>query len=520
MKKKITYKENEKIIEREIDYIPFRYILAIFLVIFETLCVIGFVVLSTIYIPYFFILVIATQLGVSVAIINSKDNPDYKLPWLFFVMLLPIVGFMLYFMFYSRKLSKKQSKRLGTLTKQLVNKDDSVEFDMLKKDNEIIYSQALILTKLAESHLYSNTTISYYPLGEYLFDAMLNDLKKAKRFIFMEYFIVENGVFWSAVLEILKQKVENKVEVRFIYDDIGCMMTLPGNYYKQLQKIGIKAVSFSHLRGQANNEFNNRNHRKITIIDGEIGYTGGINIADEYINQVIKHGHWKDVGIRMQGESVNELTRLFLIDYGINFKKINDDFSNYYSHEQSNEVGFCIPFGDGPKPVYQRHVAKSVILNILNQSRRYVYITTPYLITDNEMLQALENTALRGIDVRIITPHIPDKKLIFHMTRSHYERLMTAGVQIYEYERGFIHSKIYMSDDEVAMVGTINMDYRSLVHHFENGVWIYKHKVISDIKSDFMDTLDKSIHFELGMVKRNAFQKIIQAIVKIFSPLY
>lgn len=520
MKKKITYNENKKVIEREINYIPFRYILAVFLVILETLAVIGIVVFSTIYIPYFFILVVATQLGVSIAIINSKDNPDYKLPWLFFVMLLPIIGFMLYFMFYSRKLSKRQTRRLDSLTKQHANKDDSLEFERLRKDNEIIFSQALILTKLADSHLYSNTSISYYALGEDLFEEMLKDIKKAERFIFMEYFIVENGVLWDSILEVLKEKVENNVEVRFVYDDIGCMMTLPGNYYRQLQKIGIKAVPFSHLRGQANNEFNNRSHRKITIIDGRIAYTGGVNLADEYINHVVKHGHWKDVGIRMEGSSVNELTRLFLIDYGFNCKNTKDDFTIYYSSENLNEEGFCIPFGDGPKPVYQHHVGKSVILNMFNQAKRYVYITTPYLIIDNEMIQTLENTALRGIDVRIITPHVPDKKIIFHMTRSHYERLMASGVKIYEYEKGFIHAKTYLCDDEVAMVGTINMDYRSLVHHFENGVWMYKHKVINDIKHDFMDTLDKSIRFEFGMIKRNVFQKLIQAFVKIFSPLY
>ncbi|MDE5856552.1 MAG: hypothetical protein K2H06_05855, partial [Anaeroplasmataceae bacterium] len=321
-------------------------------------------------------------------------------------------------------------------------------------------------------------------------------------------------------LEILKEKVSKGIEVCVVYDDIGCMMTLPGNYYKQLQKLGIKSVPFARLRGQANNEFNNRSHRKITVIDGKIGYTGGVNIADEYINHIKKFGHWKDVGIRLEGEAVNELTRLFLMDYAINNKKADVDFSKYYCSASSKQEGFCIPFGDGPKPIYHRQVSKTVILNMLNQSKRYVYITTPYLIIDNELVQALENTAMRGVDVRIITPHIPDKKLVFLMTRSHYNRLMTAGVKIYEYESGFVHAKTYLSDDETAMIGTVNMDYRSLVHHFENGVWIYKHKVIEDIKKDFLDTQEKSIQFEKGMVKENLFQRFIRAMAKVFSPLF
>ncbi|MDE7165352.1 MAG: cardiolipin synthase [Clostridiales bacterium] len=520
MKKKIVINEYNKQVEREISYTPFRYIVAIFLVVLETLAVIAVMTFLTMYIPYFYFAVVATQIGVAIAIINRKDNPDYKLPWLFFVMLIPIVGFMLYFMFYSRKLNKKQIKRLDKLTKQHVDKDDTTELSEISAGDALIGSQAIMLNKLSDSHTYANTDIRYYPLGEELFAAMVDDLKKAEKFIFMEYFIIEGGLFWDTILDVLMDKAASGVEVRVVYDDIGCMMTLPGNYHKQLRKLGIKAVPFSRLRGQANNEFNNRSHRKITVIDGKVGYTGGVNIADEYINRIVKFGHWKDVGLRLQGEAVNELTRLFLIDYGLNDKKADDNFADYYRYEQCEQDGYCIPFGDGPKPVYERQVAKSVILNMLNQAKRYVYITTPYLIIDNELIEALEHAAIRGIDVRIITPHIPDKKLVFLMTRSHYNRLMTAGVKIYEYESGFVHAKTYISDDETAMVGTVNMDYRSLVHHFENGVWIYKHAVIEDIKRDFLDTQEKSIKFELGMLKENLFQRFVRAMVKVFSPLF
>ncbi|MDE6442526.1 MAG: cardiolipin synthase [Clostridia bacterium] len=518
MKKKIIV-DPIKNTGREINYIPFRYIVAIFLVVLETLAVIAVMSFITIYVPYFYFAVVATQFGVAIAIINRKDNPDYKLPWLFFVMLIPIVGFMLYFMFYSRKLNKKQIKRMDRLTKQRIKKDDTGLLAQLSSQDEIIVSQAAILKKLSDSHIYANTDIRYFPLGENLFAAMVEDLKKAEKFIFMEYFIIEGGLFWNTILEILKKKAKSGVEVRVVYDDIGCMMTLPGSYHKQLRKLGIKAVPFSRLRGQANNEFNNRSHRKITVIDGKVGYTGGVNIADEYINRIERFGHWKDAGLRMQGEAVNELTRLFLIDYGLNDKKAEDNFADYFGNEVCKQDGYCIPFGDGPKPIYERQVAKTAILNMLNQAKRYVYITTPYLIIDNELIQTLENTAMRGVDVRIITPHIPDKKLVFLMTRSHYALLLKAGVNIYEYESGFVHAKTYLSDDETAIVGTINMDYRSLVHHFENGVWIYKHKVLEDIKKDIFDTQAKSIQVGSGMLKENLWQRFVRAMVKVFSPL-
>lgn len=520
MKKKIIVNENNKIIEREINYIPFRYIMAILLVGIETLTIISIVVFLTIYIPYFYFAVVLTQFGVAIAIINRNDNPDYKLPWLFFDMLIPIVGFMLYFMFYSRKLSKKQIKRIKQITMQGIEKDDSEILSEISSIDKLIGSQAVMLNQLSNSHTYRNTDLQYFSIGEALFSSLVSDLKQAKRFIFMEYFIIEEGLFWNTILEILKEKIKLGVEVRLIYDDIGCMMTLPGNYSKMLKKIGIRAVPFSRLRGQTNNEFNNRNHRKITIIDGSIAYTGGINIADEYINHIHKFGHWKDVGLRLKGEAVNELTRLFLMDYGLNDKKSRDTFWDYYTYESVQQEGYCIPFGDGPKPIYKRQVSKSMILNILNQAKNYVYITTPYLIIDNELIDALEAAAIRGIDVRIITPHIPDKKLVFLMTRSHYHRLITAGVKIYEYEKGFIHAKSYISDDEVAIIGTMNLDYRSLVHHFENGVWIYRHKVIEDIKRDFLDTLMESIQFDLDMLKENLLQKFIRAMVKVFSPLF
>ena len=520
MKKKIEYTANGKKKERTYNYIPIRYILALLLIFLEIAAVIAVMSLLTIYIPYFVIAVLLTQFAVAIAIINSDDNPDYKVPWLFFVLLIPIIGFMCYFMLYSRQLSKKQVKKLRALQSETTGKDDTAELSELKENSPLAYSQAAALGKLAATHVYRNTDIRYYPLGEDLFADLLTDLRGAQEFIFMEYFIIEDGLFWGSILEILKEKAALGMEVRVVYDDFGCMLTLPGNYYKELSKYGIKCVPFAKLKGQANNEFNNRSHRKITVIDGKIGYTGGINLADEYINHIVKHGHWKDVGIRLEGEAVGELTRTFLFDYELNAKDKAYDFKRYYRKIEANNAGWCVPFGDGPKPVFGRQVAKTAILNMLFQAERYVYITTPYLIIDNELVQALEDAAIRGVDVRIITPGIPDKKLIFMITRSYYPRLLEAGVKIYEYAPGFIHAKTYMADGKYAIVGTINLDYRSLVHHFENGVWMYAHKVIGDIEKDFSETLQKSILFKSAMLKDNALRRFVRAMIKVFTPLF
>lgn len=353
-----------------------------------------------------------------------------------------------------------------------------------------------------------------------MLEAMLPDLLMAEHFIFMEYFIIEEGIFWGSILEILRKKAESGVTVRVLYDDIGCMSTLPGDYCRTLRSFGIEAVPFSRLRGSADSEFNNRNHRKILVIDGKIGYTGGVNIADEYINERVRFGHWKDTAIRLEGEAVHELTRLFLSDYGINVKTLPEDKLELYPKMPDiSAQGYVIPFGDGPKPLYEHSVGKSVIQNMLAAATRYVYMTTPYLIIDNDLAQSIENAALRGVDVRIIVPHIPDKRLVFEMTRSFYHRLMRSGVRIYEYTPGFIHAKSYIADGEYAMIGTINLDYRSLVHHFENGVWMYKCDSIQELHRDILDTLEASEEITEDKLKTGLLNRFVRAVVRIFAPM-
>lgn len=520
MKKTMKYDVNGKTVEREINYIPVRYIIAMLITVVEVLLIIGLVVALCYFVPYFYIAAWITQIGCVIRIVSSDDNPDYKVPWLLFVLIIPIGGFMLYFIFSSRTLQKKYVKRLDDLKNRAYSRDDSALFEKLEGEDPVAASQAKMLCHIADSHLFTHTKQTYFPLGEDMMAAMLADLQKAEKFIYMEYFIIEEGKFWNAILAILSQKASDGVEVKVVYDDIGCMSTLPGNYAKQLKKAGIDATPFSRLRGQADSEFNNRSHRKITVIDGKVGYTGGINIADEYINATQRFGHWKDVALRLEGEAVWELTRLFLTDYGINVKFLPASLHDPYpACEQAGEEGYLVPFGDGPSPLYIRRVGKSVIQNMLAAATRYAWMTSPYLIIDNDLCTSLENAALRGVDVRIVVPHIPDKKMVFAMTRSFYPRLRRAGVKIYEYEPGFVHAKSYLVDDEYAMIGTINLDYRSLVHHFENGVWLYHCAAIGDIKEDIEATLEKSIAITDDMIKTNFVQKFFRAVVRIFAPL-
>ncbi|MBQ4157006.1 MAG: cardiolipin synthase [Clostridia bacterium] len=519
MKRKLRYNVGNEIVEKDINYIPIRFILAVMLAVMETLAVIAIVVLLCRYVPYFYLLMWATEIAFVIQIAASNENPDDKVPWLLVVLVVPIAGVMLYIMFHSRKLKKKYIRRVKKLKDHAYSKDDAQDFMQLGRESAAAANQARLLCKTSEGHLFQNTDQAYFPLGEDMFPRMLEDLKNAEQFIFMEYFIIEEGVFWNSILEILKEKAMSGVEVRVVYDDIGCMNTLPGNYWRILKSYGIKAVPFALLKGNADSEFNNRSHRKILVIDGKIGYTGGVNIADEYINRTVRFGHWKDVGIRLEGEAVQELTKLFLLDYGLNVRKEPEVMHDYFPKISAQAKGYVIPFGDGPAPSYPHQVGKRLIQDMLGQAKRYVYMMSPYLIIDNELCCSIEYAAMRGIDVRIIVPHIPDKKLVFEMTRCYYERLMKAGVKIYEYEPGFIHAKCYLQDDETAMIGTINLDYRSLAHHFENGVWMYKCDSIEDIRNDFADTFGKSILIEEGMVKKGIWRSLIRSLVKIFAPM-
>ena len=265
--------------------------------------------------------------------------------------------------------------------------------------------------------------------------------------------------------------------------------------------------------------YNNRDHRKILVVDGQVGYTGGINLADEYINHIVRFGHWKDGGVRLEGRAVKALTRLFLMNWYINRGEITDFDRYHFDSRRVEGKGLYIPYGSGPKPIYKEQVGKAVYQNIINQAIDYVYITTPYLIIDYDLTEDIKNAAMRGVDVRIVTPFIPDKKLIQIVTRGAYPDLLEAGVKIYEYTPGFIHSKNVISDDELAVVGTINFDYRSLVHHYENAVLMYQTESIADIKQDFEDLFDISKEISLETLQNSWYQRLLKEIMQLFAPL-
>ena len=520
MKRKYSYRAGSKTVEREYNYIPVRYILAILISVIEVAAVIGIVVLLCYYLPYFYILAFLTQVFCVINIVSSDDNPDYKLPWLLCVMALPVVGFMLYFMFYSRKLKRKYIKRLDELKRYSVKKDDGDELSELERKDPYAASTMKMLGRISGAHIYKNEGIEYFTDGKYMWERLLVDLDGARSYIFMEYFIIEEGEFWNSVLEILKRKASEGVTVRVIYDDIGCMSTLPGGYDKQLRSFGIEAVSFARLRGNADSSFNNRSHRKITVIDGRVGYTGGVNIADEYVDRRARFGYWKDTAARIEGSAVDELTSLFLWDFGINSRAlppIPEPLST--DAPRKDEKGYIMPFGDGPRPIYEQRVAKSAIANMLSGAVDYAYMTTPYLIIDNELTRIIESAAMRGVDVRIIVPHVPDKRMVFKITRSSYKRLMAAGVRIFEYTPGFIHAKSYIADDKYALIGTANLDYRSLVHNFENGLFTYGTPLTAKIKEDFLATLAVSEEIDKESLHVRAPERLLRAVLRIFAPM-
>ena len=354
-----------------------------------------------------------------------------------------------------------------------------------------------------------------------MFPDMIEALKGARHFIFMEYFIVEEGSMFNEIADILEQKVKEGVDVRFIYDDVGCVNTLPPKYFKKLEARGISCVTFNPFLPLISTVMNNRDHRKIFVVDGNIGFTGGINLADEYVNLTSRFGYWKDCGIRIEGEAVWNLTVMFLEMWNF-IKRSSEDYSAFlpsvYQQEVCPSDGFVQPYGDSPLDM--ENVGENIYLNIIGSAKNYVYIYTPYLIIDHEMLITLCNAAKRGVDVRIVTPGIPDKKTVYLLTQSYYRPLLEAGVKIYQYTPGFIHSKCFVCDDEIATVGSINLDFRSLFLHFECGVFLYGSTAVMQVKEDCLETFEVSEEMDVSFCKNRPFPvRIIQSLMRLVAPL-
>lgn len=458
---------------------------------------------------------------VIVYIINKDENPVFKLAWILPVCILPVLGALFYLFIELNPgifgIKKKLEKRVLE-SKEFLKTEKSLQIKMKQEDTDL-KQMSFYLEKMGGHGTYENTEITYFPLGELKFKALLEDLNKAEKFIFLEYFIIEKGVMWNSILEILKIKVSQGVEVRLMYDGMCSLVLLPYHYPKELSKFGIKAKMFSPIKPALSTHQNNRDHRKIVVIDGKIAYNGGVNLADEYINEKVVYGHWKDVAIRLEGDAVKSFTGMFLQMWNIS-EKGEEDYKKYLNVQNLSikNIGYVIPYGDGPDT--KEPIAENVYIDILYNAKEYVYIMTPYLIIDNEMVRALLYAANRGIDVRIILPHIPDKKTVFAVAKTFYPQLIQGGVKIYEYLPGFIHAKTFVSDGEKAVVGTINLDYRSLYLHFECATYLYHHSVIVDIEKDFIDTLEVSQMIKMEDYKKvNVFMRCTGRILRLIAPL-
>ena len=498
-----------------------KYGFSIAIILIELVLVFGIILYMSqiapiIWVPLVFLISVATV----IAIVNRSMSPESKVTWLI-VTFVPVFGPLLYLMFGERRLSKKELKQLQELNSIAFHENNGRQLHLqLQETDKSAYGIINALLHMdSNAEVYDQTDSQFFASGEEMWQQMLEDLKRAEKFIFLEYYIVDEGLMWDSILEVLEEKAAQGVEVKMLYDDIGCMVTLPGDYTLHLRSKGIDAHKFNKVIPRMTVAYNNRDHRKILVIDGQISYTGGINLADEYINRIERFGHWKDSGIRIDGPATQAFTRLFLMNWYINRGEISD-FDQYHLENQTRfGSGLCIPYGSGPKPIYKTKVGKIVYQNLINQAEDFVYITTPYLIIDYDLTEDIKNAAMRGVDVRIVTPHIPDKKLIQLVTRGAYPDLLSAGVRIFEYTPGFIHSKQMIVDDRFAAVGTINLDYRSLVHHYENAVLLYKTESIADIRKDFEGIFEQSQEIFSDTINPTWYQMMIKEVTQLFAPM-
>ena len=498
-----------------------RFFLAAFCILLEFVQLLAVFILLYEYFLPITIMGWIFHFGVLLYLLNRDEIPEFKLPWLIILFLLPVIGAFVFMLLSSNESNKKTTERYERALLELKPyRRQTRAINTLQSLDAEAYAQATYLYQSTSMPCHENTKVSYCPLGEVFFSALLADLQKAEHFILMEYFIVEEGKMWDAIHEVLREKAAQGIPVYFMYDDFGCMITLPERYYKQLCGEGIHCILSNKFTPVLSNVHNNRDHRKITVIDGKVGYTGGLNLADEYINAYEKYGHWKDTAVRIEGEAVVNLTMLFLASWNTQAKNpvAFEPFLEIPA-EQTEGRGYVIPFGDGPSPIYEDTIGKNVYLNMIYGAKNYLYITTPYLICDHELLSALRMAAKKGVDVRVITPHIPDKKAVFLMTRSNYRVLIRDGVKIYEYTPGFIHAKNFVCDDKFAICGTINLDYRSLVHHFECGAWMYDTDCIEDMKDDFLATAAQSQIITVEQSQLRGWKRLLAELMKVFSPL-
>lgn len=507
-----------------------RYFISALVILFELLGMAFLISYAYEYSIYAFAVMVLLDVLLVISLINREANPEYKVSWLVVVLLVPIFGGLLYFIFYSTRVSRSDARLMrkiqsgldcDALGKSGAETTDTAFLNLQSEDALAAGKAFAILGDDASAEVFNQTCSKVFWGGEEMYGAMLADLKEAKKYIFLEYFIIAEGEMWDGIHAVLRQKAGEGVEVRVMYDDFGCMNTMSQKHIKTLNEEGIKCRRFGAITPRVSTTHNNRDHRKIMIIDGEIAYTGGVNIADEYVNKKQRFGHWKDGGVRIFGDATRGFLKLFLGLWDFDGKTVGDyrEYLGECSRQFESDGGYYIPFGSGPAPIYPRPVGKNVLLNLINQAERYIYLTTPYIVIDYDLTESLSNAAMRGVDVRIITPGVADKRLVNLMTKSTYPALLKSGVRIYEYTPGFIHEKSVCSDDKYALIGTINLDYRSLAHHYENAVWMYGTPSVLNLRDNFLMTVSASEEQSEVGARLTLSERIVRSLMRIFAPL-
>lgn len=458
----------------------------------------------------------------AVYIISNREKGAYKLTWVFIILVFPVFG-TLFYLFFQLQPSKKKFAKILTSAEDFTSRMFFMPGDA-KKHLEIEDDEYIAVSNYLQDYMkypvFDNTRTEYLSNGKDYFRRLKNELKKAEKYIFLEYFIIAEGRMWNEILEILKEKADQGVLVRVMYDDVGSLLTLPHGYKEYLESIGIECEIFNPFQPLLTTIQNNRDHRKIVSIDGKVAFTGGVNLADEYIGEIERFGHWKDCGIVITGKAAWSFTMMFLQLWNVS-KNMKEDYAKYYPwyeefcHEASD--GYVQPYTDSPTD--SENVSEHVYMQAINRADKYVYICTPYLIIDDSMVSSLILAAKSGVDVRIITPAKWDKWLVHKCTRSYYRDLILGGVKIYEYSPGFIHSKILVSDDKVATVGTVNFDFRSLYLHFECGTWLNGVSAIKDIKNDVIQTLSVCKKIEVEDCCNNIIGRLAQQVLRVLAPL-
>lgn len=475
------------------------------------------------YYPALTIVLRVLSVAVIIYLVN-KSGSATKITWIILVMALPAFGVLLY-LFVQLDIGHRYANRrvqesiLSTV--QYVPRQTEL-MARLRTELPEVHNLAEYTLRSGDYPVYENTAVTYYPMGQDKIGALIEALQSAEHFIFLEYFIIEEGDVWGRILKILEEKVRAGVEVRVLYDGTCTFYRLPYGYPKRMEALGIRCKMFAPLRPLVSTYYNNRDHRKIAVIDGRVGFTGGVNLADEYANLVSVYGVWKDTAVRLEGEAVRSLTLMFLQMWGMDEREPDTDSYGRYLNVPLRPLpgagGYVLPYADSP--LDDERVGECVYLDILNHAERYVRIMTPYLILDETMVMALTFAAKRGVDVELILPHVPDKKFAFALAKGHYRELLDAGVKIYEYTPGFVHAKVFVSDDRKAVVGTINLDYRSLYLHFEDAVYLYDCPCIKDIVADYDATRAQSqivTHGDLACIPLHT--RIAAALLKLVAPL-